>query len=199
MPSRVDIANYALGQVGGQSITNFDDDSREARAVKLLYDSVRDAVLRSHPWNFAVKRATLARLTETPPFTWSYYYQLPDDYLRLLEFNPETRDPYKIEGRRIATNAGEAKIVYVARVTDETQFDPLFVQAFATRLAIELAQTLGNVQGAGLLSQLWEAYRLKIAEARSVDAMENPPEVLDFDYFTDARSGDWRYRPIKFY
>lgn len=199
MPSKVDIANYALGQVGAQTITSFADDSAEARAVNLLYDSVRDATLRSHPWNFAIARARLARLTETPAFTWSYYYQLPADFLRLLEVNPSTRDPYRLEGNRIATNASTCEIVYVRRIEDETQFDPLFVQAFATRLAIELAQTLGNAQGAQLVAQLWEQYRLKIAEARSTDAMENPPEVLEFDYLTDSRYGDWRYRRLKWY
>lgn len=154
---------------------SLEDASQVARFCKRFYDQTCDEVLRSHPWNFAGKRLALSRLSNNPIFGWTYQYQLPEDFLRLLQLNAysATEAPrlYEIEGDRLLTNEGVAQVRYVARVTDPNLFDALFVEALATKIASKLAQPLtGSRQEASALLQAYE--RVVAPLARSVDARE---------------------------
>jgi hypothetical protein len=59
MPSTVDIANYALNNLGASNISSLDENSKAARVVNQRYDAVRDAVFRAHPWNCLIERRKL--------------------------------------------------------------------------------------------------------------------------------------------
>lgn len=108
MTSIVDIANRALSGVGTRStITAFNEDSNEARAVTLLYDSARDQLLRMAPWNCATNYNILALLKSAPgtpenpsstltqwdktipPPPWAYEYSYPADCIRPLWVVPQ--------------------------------------------------------------------------------------------------------------
>lgn len=54
------LCNNALTLLGTRRITALADPSKEARACNDNYDACRRAVLRMHPWNFALKRVALA-------------------------------------------------------------------------------------------------------------------------------------------
>lgn len=54
------IANRALMLLGEPNIVSIADDNKAARACTSEYDNTRRAALRSHIWQFAKKRATLA-------------------------------------------------------------------------------------------------------------------------------------------
>lgn len=194
MPGPVEISNVALGMIGEPPITSFQDDLTTARAVNLRFPTVRDAVLRAHPWNFAKKRQQLAQLVETPAFGYDVQFELPADWLRMLEVNPTrggvsvTAPDYRIEGRKLLLNgATEAKIVYVARISDTTRWDALATEALAGRLASELA--ISVTQNRTLAGQLFQQYQDKLAEARSVDAMDEPPKQIESDEWVAARVG----------
>ena len=174
--SPVDICNIALGHLGESRIASLEDESPAARACTLHYISARDAVLRSHRWNFAQARAILSRLDDAPVFGWSYQYELPADCVRVLEVNGSEggdviTDEYIVEGRRVLTNASEVRLVYCKRVEDVSDFDPLFVQAFAVQLAIYLSETIRGTTGK--TAELTQAYeRITAPLARRVDANE---------------------------
>jgi hypothetical protein len=144
MASQVEIANRALTKLGAARIISFDDDNKQARAINSMFGIVRDAELRAHLWSFTVKRTSLAALTTTPDWGYDYEYQLPSDYMRLLQVNdiypgPSMEDyrnqavaEYVVEGRKILTNlVAPLKIRYCARIEDTTQWDAAFVEAFA--------------------------------------------------------------------
>jgi len=58
-----EITNLALSHLGSQYISDYTtDNSQVGPIVRLWFDTARDECLRSHPWNFATKRA---RLTTT--------------------------------------------------------------------------------------------------------------------------------------
>lgn len=58
--TKTQIANLAVYHMGGRAITNIDtDDSQEAIVIRAWFDAARDEILRSHPWNFASRRARL--------------------------------------------------------------------------------------------------------------------------------------------
>lgn len=187
MASEVQICNLALTRLGHKSdpLASLADTGKAARLCALHYEPTRDAVLRAHPWNFAVKRAELPALEAAPVWGHARAFQLPADLLRVLELEDSGAE-YRVEGRTIATDAGAPlRLEYLARVTDPGLFDALFIDALAARLAAELAVPLtDNAQLAETMSALYQA---KLAEARTTDAMEGTPRGLDADAWLNAR------------
>jgi hypothetical protein len=174
--STTDICNLALAHLGESRIESLDEDNLASRACSMHYAFTRDEVLRSHRWNFAVKRAVLSRLDEDPPFGYTAQYELPADCLRVLEVNgSELGDvisgQYVIEGRRLLTDAAAVNLLYVKRVTDVSQFDAIFTQALALKLGVALSETIRGTTGK--TSELMAAYERAVAPlARRVDANE---------------------------
>lgn len=66
----VDIANAALIALGQSTITALTDENENARRCDAVFDIVRDDLLVKHPWNFAIKRATLVEITKSDPDLW---------------------------------------------------------------------------------------------------------------------------------
>src|SRR4030065_768120 len=60
MASETGICNRALQIVGATRIGSLADTSKSARECTVAYEISRDALLRSHPWGFAIARAQLA-------------------------------------------------------------------------------------------------------------------------------------------
>ena len=83
----VTLCNAALARLGEARIVDLLDDNVAARACHAMLPIARAEVLRSHRWNFATARATLAALGEAPAFGYARAYGLPADNLRVLEVN----------------------------------------------------------------------------------------------------------------
>lgn len=182
--SVVQIVNNALIRIGASAITSLTENSEAARAANLIYEQIRDATLRDHIWNFAVKRIALAQEVDTPAFEYSFQYALPSDCLRVLQMQ-EKNLIYKIEGRKLLTDEGTAKIIYISRVTDPNEFDAMFVEALSARLAAELSIPLA--ESSTLYQNMMEIYRIKITDARSVDGQESGEPNIVADTWLDSR------------
>lgn len=186
MASVVGIVNSGLIKVGADTITSLTDDSPEARAANAQYEKLRDEVLRAHPWNFAVTRASLARLAEAPAFGFAYQYQLPADCLRVLAMNLG-RARFEIEGRRLLTDEESADIVYIARITDPNAFDAMFREALAYRIAADLAYPLAN--STTLAGTMMQLYRDALALARAIDGQEGGAQTaVEASNWIDVRA-----------
>ena len=185
MATQVDICNIALTSLGDQRIVSLSDNNERARLCSARYDDVRDAVLRAYPWNCALKRAELAPSVATPAWGYSYIYPLPSDCLRVIDVEGY-EVPYEVEGRNILTDASTVKLLYLAKVTDASQYDSLLVQAIGTRLAMEIAEPLTGRRD--LRQDLTAKYQAVLAEARSVDTAERSlPVTIESDVFVSAR------------
>ena len=68
MPAETDIVNVALRLICGSPITSMTDGTKNGNVANDVFDELRDDMLRSHNWNFATKRASLARSATTPTF-----------------------------------------------------------------------------------------------------------------------------------
>jgi hypothetical protein len=183
--------------LGAATITALTENSKEARLCNRRFETVRDAVLRAHPWNVAIARANLAKDSEAPAFGFSSQFTLPTDpyCLRVLSFWNSNVDsdvaPYdsqvmfKIEGRKVLSNEGSCKITYLARVTDTEQYDSLLSSTIAHKLAAETAYA---ITGSTTVSQsMQQLYELRLREARSIDAMEGVPDKMIADDFVNIR------------
>ena len=197
MPSVVDICNEAMDLLGAATITSLTENSKEARLCNRRYETVRDHVLRAHPWNCAITRRTLAKDSVAPDFGFTNQFTLPTDpyCLRVLSFwNSNVNNdlaPYdsnvmfKIEGRKILSNEGTCKITYIARITDTEQFDTLLSSAIAHRLAGETAYAITGSNGVS--QAIMALYNERLKEARGMDAMEGYPDQLQADDFLNIR------------
>lgn len=184
MSSVTDICNQALSKVGDELISCLTDSSKQARYCRMLYQPTRDAVLRAHPWNFAIERAELAQLSAVPAYEYTYQYKLPTDCLRVLQME-DVDMVFKIEGGKLLADEGTAKIKYIKRVTDSALFDSLFIAALSARLAAEMAVPLADSKT--LAETMWELYLNKIGEARGIDAQEGTPDDVPADTWLNSR------------
>ena len=179
MPSETDICNMALLGLGANpKIASLVEDSVNARLCRQFYQPTIDALLRSHIWNCAIERpeSSLTPLTTGPDTDYDYYYQLPTNpwCVRLLRVGAKEDQPtdWKVEGRKFLYNSDTAKVIYMKRITDPNEYDPLLVEAIVNKLQIKFAPALkikrDTVQG------LLEEYEVITAPiARTVDAQED--------------------------
>jgi hypothetical protein len=189
-----DIANMALSRMGEPAISDISENSPRAIACRTHYEIVRDSLLRSHPWNFAVGRAQLSA-TDDPAFGWEFAYVLPADFLRLSTLNGKQADKcvtdYTLESGAILTNSSEAKVTYVRRITDPTLFDPIFTEVLVFRLASAVAMAINKESS--VRDEMEQLAALRLSEARFTNAGESKASVVSPVNMTGAaaRGGSW--------
>ena len=192
MATEVSICSNALRRLGDSPITSLTEDSERGRLCNAFYEPSRDAILRSHTWNFAINRANLAKLSTAPAFEYANQFALPTDPFCLRVLKMEFEDfEFKIEnlagqGRVLLTDEGEAKITYIARVTDPSLFDSMFVDTLTAKLAVDLAYPVTN--STTLQAQMQKLFERKLSEARSLDSTEGTTDSIISTVFTDFRA-----------
>ena len=170
----VEICNLALTLLGADTIMDLEENTESARKLNAIYVLVLKDLLRAHPWNFSSERASLAQLSETPPFEFSFYYQLPPDCLKAVEVNEKPSINFVVEGRKLLCNEGTVNLKYITYVENPTLYDANFVALLAARLAAEVAYAITNSRT--LSKDRWEIYFEMRRTARSSDAQEGKPQ-----------------------
>lgn len=187
--SYVSICNLALQKLGAARIAALDEASKNARECNACYEHLRDTELRTNKWKFALSRATLAPHATAPDFTFTYAFPLPTDCLRPV-FPARLGLDWRVENHEgvasILTNDGNTlEIRYLKRVTDPTLFDPLFVEAYACRIALHLCEAI--TQSNSKKEAAERAYLYAIREARRMNAIEIGPFKQPVDEWVAAR------------
>lgn len=140
--AKVDVANKALIYLGEQTITSFNDSNDAARTMKILYDSTKRFLLRSHNWGFAKQRKTLTKLGGHSDTRWQYAYAYPSDCLKVWSADGDCTK-WERFGDQIWSNTDPFTIEYSKEV-DEALFCPAFEKAFQYYLAAEVAMALSG-------------------------------------------------------
>ena len=188
--SEVQICNLALLKFGSTTIASLTEDTKEGISCNVIYPLMRDLMLYSYPWNFAMERADIsAELLTTPAFQWDYSYTLPTDCLRVWQLYG-TDDEWQVEGRTLLTNKdSEIYVRYIKKIETTGVFIPSFVNCLALRLGAELAAKIGNdyKKRESLLEELHvielpSAYRLNAIEGNRM--LEKGEQGLDKGNFT---------------
>lgn len=143
-PSKTSIANAALRLLGERRINSIDDqNSKGARVVNDAYDDVRRDMLRTQQPRFATTRVELSANATAPAFGFANAFDLPSDYLRMLDSRNASDSRWVVEGNQILTDLGAPLgIIYIRDIEDVQKFDASFRQAFAAALALEVADSL---------------------------------------------------------
>jgi len=200
MASKVDIANFALNIIGASTISSLTENVKAATVINQRFDNVRDSVFRAHPWNSLISRAALSEDSSSPAFGYENQFILPTDpaCLRVLEFSNGTltypqdnmistdgSPVFVIEGKRLLTNEGTAKIKYIGQITDTTQYDSGLIEALSARLAHEVCYAITG--SSTLMNSTYQLYQEKLKEARFVDATEGAPQRVEASDFIESR------------
>jgi hypothetical protein len=201
--SEVDIYNFALSNAGiSVFVGNINEASEARRVCTRWYTQCRDQVLRDFPWPFATKAVALSELSDTFP-GWEFVYQYPSDCLRagavmtsdgmratngfalLFQDNQVVpfpiRTPYSValaadnSSQVILTDLEEAWLIYIARVTVVTVFQPDFVDALSWKLASRIALPLQAKVDMALAAE--KSYQFAIANAWANAMNEATPDA----------------------
>jgi hypothetical protein len=152
----------------------------------------RDSLIRSHWWRFASARATLAQDATDPDFEWDNQFILPNDFLRMKSiyegrFSDENLRTYAIEGKRLLTNDTTMEIRYIKKVTDVTEFDPLFVELLVLLLARKMLKPLAGGD-AKLTQEIKDDIKDLMPQVRALDRQEtNTIGKYELETWNDAR------------
>lgn len=187
MVSNIQICNMALSQIGDDyTISSFDDEIKTARYSNIFYEPTRDLVLRSYPWRFALKRASVPALAEKPAWGYSAQYQLPVDCLRVWSLRDNTEE-FEVEGDKILANhQGALDFLYIKKITDPNLFDTMFVECLVLKLAAKLSVPLKNSTTSK--DSFEAAFEKQIREARSASSMEASQKQIEvFNGWVEAR------------
>lgn len=149
--SKIEIINRALLKLGEPPVASL-NDAAFGKSYELIYEDVKNLLLSSYPWRFAVTTKRLARLEEK--YGDRFMFQLPCDCLLLLKvFGASIKDlteprPYAMQGYELANNCivtmldDGIEVEYVRIINDDTPFPPLFREAVAAKVAAELAMRI---------------------------------------------------------
>jgi len=197
----VSICNLSLTQLAQAPVADIDEPTTDTEALcKIHYPQQRRAVLRSHPVNFAIKRAVLASNATAPVFGFSQAYDLPTDFIRFLTRHDDNGVPipgefiegvdYQLEDGQFLTNAGGTTggVLNMRYIFDQERilsWDPLFINVLVIELALVLApQFKSNTR---TVDKLERKLREVKAEAKAIDGQERPPRRVQHSKWLAAR------------
>lgn len=182
----VSICSNALLLLGAQAITSFTDGTDRAALASNLFESTRDSLLRSHPWNCCITRVALAPDATTDQVDWTYQFSMPGDCLRVMSVGEAgLEDDYLVEGRKILCDQNPLYLRYVARNTDTASWDALLVRACELSMAAAMAYPI--TQSASVRDSMRQELAMHMRLARSVDGQEDPPQTLGDSYLIASR------------
>lgn len=163
------ICNLALAKLGEAPIPAISPTgSPAARLCYTHYHPVRREILCTNRWTFATVLTSLTASPTSLPASRHLEHPLPQDCLRVLEV---TSHNWTLRGRSIYCPEREIELLYLADVEDPSLFDPMFTEAFATRLACKLCIPLtSSTTAREALTQ--EYHRLALPQAAHINAVQ---------------------------
>jgi hypothetical protein len=186
--STIALCSRALIKIGAASIASFDEGTAESEVAANLYPSLRDALLSSHPWNFASAQITLARLVSDPVADYAYAYQLPADFLRALSAGSGSRGrgiAYRISENRLHCDVEHVVLSYIFR-PDESNFPAFFDQVIIARLAAEFCIPLTD--STSRTETLFKLAEIAFRDAKVIDSQQVTPGRIDDFCLINVRS-----------
>ncbi|PMX29367.1 hypothetical protein C1Y26_03350 [Pseudomonas sp. MPR-R2A7] len=188
MATGVSICSNALLMLGAQTINDFNEPVDRAKLAANLYPTIRDDLLRAHPWNCTIKRALLAPDATPPAFGYDNQFELPADFLRVLEVGQNgCQIDYLVEGRSILADATSLELRYVYLNEIENTWDASLVGLLTLAMASAMAYPI--TQSSALQAAFEQKLAMAKKVARAVDGQEDPPQTLGDERLYASRFG----------
>ena len=116
-----ELCRQAILRVG--TAEQFGPSSQAMLLAKSLYPQVRDSLLLTGSWTWAMKSTTVAESLPRPEYKWAYRYAIPSDCLRVFRVNDQdyaTGDAaWEVSGNFVLSNSDSGAPSWVAGRTYE--------------------------------------------------------------------------------
>ncbi len=176
MTTALEICSNALEMLADDPLESLDQDTPAARRANNLYNTVKRAVLRSHPWNCATKRVILSPDVDAPAFDWTHQFTLPGDWLRTLQVGlKQCPEAFAPEGKKLLANTATLRLVYVAEI-DEDMMDAMLVEGMEKSMAAVLAYP--TTASSALRDSMLAEVDKYMKSVRAIDGQDAPSESL---------------------
>jgi len=164
--SLLKISNKALRQLGVEEIMSLTQQgSRPAARCNAAVVGVVKEVLAEHPFSFATVWNTLSLNATSPPFGYTYSYQLPVEKVKLFDIRQEEdlKTPEinfeSVRGNVVYTDATPCYARYTVYFEADLDAAPaLFLKACAMSLGAEIASPLSKMDKIPLMEKLYLYY-----------------------------------------
>ena len=166
MPTKLDIVNQALNELGRLPVADLSND-QSATILGNTLDILLPELLLRTDWNFSIKyiaNNTPLIVNISPEF--AYNYELPPDYNRMDRISWQTVNfglYYRIIDNVIMTNSRPLNYYYVPNIVDLATIPPLFYRVLVLYLAATKCMVL--TQNEGLTKYLQTEYLGKLSDA----------------------------------
>lgn len=177
--SEYDLSHISDDFTDGETITN-------ATVSKVYYNGVLVEYEDETVYNFDSSSAYQINCgtgypsvsAKTPDYEWTYQYELPSDFSRLIcvyedDGSDAVNERWIREGNRILTDYDTCNIRYIQTVTDPSDFDPLFSEVMLLRLAWKLIPPLAGSMSQVNREQILKDLQSAESKARTVCFQEN--------------------------
>lgn len=189
--SATEICNLSLDLLSSDVVQNVVDPTNPTEEIlKRWYDKSRRKALRSHPWNFAIKRVILSPSSTDPEFGWTYKFQTPSDFIRIATLEGSDgrqiwKDEYEFESNHILYNDSTINLRYIYDLEDVTKFDELFTDLLVCEIALGISyKATGSNSDVDRLLKLRNDIKM---EAKAIDGQERPPLRVEKSKIMNAR------------
>lgn len=188
------ICNMAIIHVGGNKISSINDNSVEAIACEIHYETARDKVLADKDWTFATSRAEIAQNASNPVFGYQGSFTIPSDCLRVIEVfedaNAFQRSENPLEWEREENNinadtTGSVFIRYIKRIEATSRYSAGFIDALHHYLAYLLAVPLA--QSKSLQKDMMNLYLRALKDAANADGLQGRSKKIRSSRLVSAR------------
>lgn len=179
------ICNMALIKLGADTITSLSQDTKNARLCNAVFELMRNKVLEDHPWGFATKTTQLASIVATPLMDWTYQYQLPADFLKMVR-GEDWKQSFEIVDGYLHANDTPIIIKYIWENTNSGTWSYSFATCLSWRIAAELSYAI--TKSKTLMDTMIAGYAADLAAARYNDAHKKTPEGPVVDSYIDVRN-----------
>jgi len=180
MASKINIVNQALVRLGESAITDY--SLPVGNIIETVYDTVRQNLLTSYRWRFAMKKVALTEASGSPVNEWTKHFTLPSDMLLLVTTYPTSN--YEVFEDKLLTNASSVSVDYVFD-PGEKKYPQYFVNALALEIADAVCMPITNDKTMKEIVKV-EA-ETATRSARFKDASGRPPSAIQDRPFIDVR------------
>jgi hypothetical protein len=172
-----ELCRQAILRVG--TAEQFGPSSQAMLLAKSLYPQVRDSLLLTGSWTWAMKSTTVIESLPRPEYKWAYGYAIPADCLRVFRVNDydySTGDSsWEVSGNFVLTNADSGSPAWVTGRTYEVG------NAVSNNGAVYRCMATGTTKQPGVTSGWPTDWDIWLGTAITLEYVRKVTEVTLFD------------------
>jgi hypothetical protein len=172
-----ELCRQAILRVG--TAEQFGPSSQAMLLAKSLYPQVRDALLLSGSWTWAMKATTVIESLPRPEYKWAYRYAIPTDCLRVFRVNDydySTGDSsWEVSGNFVLTNADSGSPAWVVDRVYEVG------NAVSNNGAVYRCLVAGSTKQPGVTANWTTDWDIWLGTAITLEYVRKVTDVTAFD------------------